>query len=100
MSPNELAEHTLGIKRRIDLKGAQRPPLRGAFSMMEADPAELPRIAKDPRTRLLVKHEMIVFFRFKPARLDPQMSTHAEMYPKPVVVRKEKEHLLAARDRA
>ena len=68
--------------------------------MMKTHPAELARIAKDERARLLLQHEMIVLCRSESGGLDPQPSAHSEMNPQPVIARELKEHLFPARKRA
>ena len=62
---------------------------------MKPNPAEEAGIAENEGAFDLVENEMIVVFRAKSRRLNPQLSGHAEMDPNPVAAGKLEEHLFS-----
>jgi len=71
------------------------PPGRRRFSVMKPNPAEEAGIPENEGAFHLVENEVIVVFRAKSRRLNPQLSGHAEMDPDPVAARKFEEHLFS-----
>jgi hypothetical protein len=112
MSPDEFCHRDPSEFGRSNLGAHRQPPFRFLFAVMKSNPAKLPGIAKDQRLAPLPKDQMIMFFRFKPGRLDPQIATHPKVDSKPVKgfliplsrlgmgVRKDKEQLFPTGDRA
>lgn len=79
VSTQEIVDPTAIELRRNDLGNFVVPPIGGFAAVMETDPAELPRIAKDEGALLLKQNQMIVFSRAMARRFDPQRAGHAEM---------------------
>ena len=97
VSPNEFLHPRFGELTRMNFRPAGFPPARRVRAMMEADSAELPRIAENKRPLSLPEDNVIMFGRVKFLVLDSELPAHPEVNPDPVVARKLEEHLLAAR---
>ena len=78
-----------------DVRRSGAPPGRRGFSVMKPNPAEEPGIPENEGMFHLVENEMIVVFRAKSRRLNPQLSGHAEMDSDPVATGKFEEHLFS-----
>lgn len=112
MAPEEMIEKFSIKVARNDFGSVGTPPLRLGRSMLKADAAKLPCIAKNQCAPRLPENEVIVFFGDKIALLDPQFAAHPEVQAKPapntfagldyfgVIARKGEEHLFSPRFRA
>lgn len=64
---------------------------------MEPDTPEEARVAENEGALRLMQDEVIVFVRLKPARLQSELSGHAEMDADPIIPGEFEEHLLSPR---
>ena len=65
--------------------------------MMELHLPELTRVGEDERASSLIQDQVIVLLRMKISGGSLHSSAHPKMEAKPILVRKAKEHSLAAR---
>ena len=91
-------------KRPVEFLGndfgrAILPPGWCVFTMMELHLPELTRVGEDERASALIQDQVIVLLRMKISGGSLHSSAHPKMEAKPILVRKAKEHSLAARFR-
>ena len=96
VSPDELSHFCFGELAGMNFWRARFPPTWRVRAVMEADPAELPRVAENKRPLLLSQDEVIVLVGSKISRFHPELAAHSKMNPEPVIAGKHKEHLLPA----